>query len=493
LLGMQGLGGPGVHTIHITWAGSMPRADMPGSLLTNPELPERIANPLLSLLAPWQEQIIPKTLITKAMESTEPFSFMGSSAIESLVKDQFKKYTYPIPKEKGGSEIHMIWSDTPCRPTCWNAGHKTQLALRSPKIETIVTQHPWMENDCCFSDIILPVNTFMEVEDIINIYAPGVPIHSMIFAEKAIEPVGESKSNFDAVVEVAKKLGMEEQVTEGYSNDEMIEILYNLMDADRFCSFKEFKEKKYFLYNFAEDWENDPPGFRLFYEDPEKYPLPTPSGKLEFYSEWLATHFPYDQERPPSPKWIEKGPTHDERRTSDRARSFPLLLMSNHGRWRMHAQCDDISWTREAPTSKVTGSDGYKYEPVWINPGDAEKRGIKSGDIVKIKNDLGIVLAGAYVTERIRPGVVNIDHGARVDFIKEGEIDRGGAINLISPDKTVSKNCPGMATSGYLVEVERLNMDEFDRWRKEYPQAFERSYDPGSGLQFDAWVERRVK
>ena len=116
-----------------------------------------------------------------------------------------------------------------------------------------------------------------------------------------------------------------------------------------YISWEEFNEKEYYVFPLAEDWEKDPPGFRLFYKDPEKNPLPTPSGKLEFYSERLAKYFPDDNERPPIPKWIEKGETHDERITSDRARIFPLLMMSNHGRWRMHAQCDDISWTREVP------------------------------------------------------------------------------------------------------------------------------------------------
>ena len=169
---------------------------------------------------------------------------------------------------------------------------------------------------------------------------------------------------------------------------------------------------------------------------------------------------------------------------------FPLVVMSNHGRWRVHAQCDDIPWTREAPTCKVMGFDGYKYEPLWINPADAQQRSIKNGDIVKIFNEMGIVLAGAYVTERIRSGVVYIDHGSRVDFIKLGEIDRGGAINTIAPDVIISENCPGMATSGYLVQVEKLSMDEYEGWRREYPEAFNREYDHASGLQFTAWIEK---
>ena len=73
-------------------------------------------------------------------------------------------------------------------------------------------------------------------------------------------------------------------------------------------------------------------------------------------------------------------------------RSIRLLLMSNHGRWRTHAQNDDITWQREIRTCKIKGWDGYMYEPIWINPKDAEARGIKDGDILKMFNERGTVL-----------------------------------------------------------------------------------------------------
>ena len=85
------------------------------------------------------------------------------------------------------------------------------------------------------------------------------------------------------------------------------------------------------------------PGLYKFYKDPEANPLPTPSGKLEIYSAQLAKFFPDDKERPPIPKWVEKSEMHDERISSTRAKVYPLLMMSNHGRWRVHAQCDDIT------------------------------------------------------------------------------------------------------------------------------------------------------
>ena len=163
--------------------------------------------------------------------------------------------------------------------------------------------------------------------------------------------------------------------------------------------------------------------------------------------------------------------------------------MSNHPRWRVHAQHDDITWTREIPTCKVVGWDGYKYEPLWLHPSTAGERGIKDGDIVRAYNERGSVLCGAKVWERMMPGVSYVDHGARVDWIIAGKLDRGGAINLISPQGTVSKNCPGMASSGYLVEVEKVSMAQMEEWKKQYPEAFAREYDPASGLRFNAWVE----
>ena len=488
LLGMQGLGGPGVHQLQLTYFGMPRKEGLAGNFLWNPEIEERLSIPIISAVTAWQQQIIPKCLIHKAIQSDEPITFRGTGAIEALVQDQFNEYTYPLPEEEDGCEIRMMWTDSPCRITCWNGGNETELALRSPQIETIVAQHPWLENDCLYADIILPANTHMEVEDIVTNIRQGTPQPNMMICEKAIEPIGESKSDFEVVLEVAKKLGHEESMTQGISNRDMMKKIWDYMGGDRLITWDDLWKNKYWMYNTAEDWKDDPPGMRQFYEDPEKNTLSTPSGKLEFYSETLAKHFPDDKERPPSPQWIEKSAMHDERLSSPRAKVYPLLLMSNHGRWRVHAQCDDITWTREIGTCKVTGPDGYNYEPLWMHPSEAQKRGIQHGDIVKIINHRGIVLAGAYVTERLMPGVVYIDHGARADAIKVGEIDRGGAINTISPEGIISENCVGQATSGYLVEIERLSGAQMSQWRQDYPEVFERKYDPAAGLRFDAWV-----
>jgi trimethylamine-N-oxide reductase (cytochrome c) len=120
------------------------------------------------------------------------------------------------------------------------------------------------------------------------------------------------------------------------------------------------------------------------------------------------------------------------------------------------------------------------YEPLWINPQDSLHRGIQNGDILKVFNERGIVLCGALVIERIIPGAVYVDQGARTDFIVPKKIDRCGAINLISPHSTISKNCVGLATSGYLVEVEKATLSQMDAWRQAYPESFERKYEPAT-------------
>ena len=480
LLGMQGLGKPGVHQCQLTYRG-MPRSDgIKKSIEPFLKAHQITANFL-------GKQGIPKTYIQDAILSP-PISYWGSGAFFSPVEDQFKQYVYPIAEKDGGTEVHMIWTDTPCRTTCWNDGNRTIEAFRSPKIETIIAQHPWLENDCLLADIILPANTTFEVEDIVTNIREGDQYQSITYQKKAIEPVGESKSDYEIVLEVAKKLNKDSEYSNGQSIEDKIKAIFEYIELDKHINWEEFSKNQYYVFPTAKDWESDPAGLLRFYKDPVADPLPTPSGKLEFYSKRLAQHFPDDSERPPIPKWIEKSVTHDERISSERTREFPLMMMSNHGRWRTHAQGDDITWTREIQTCKIRGFDGYYYEPLWIHPLDAEKRHIRSGDIVMAFNERGAVLCGALALERIMPGVVYVDHGARCDWIMPGKLDRGGAINLICPHNTLSKNCLGEATSGYLVEVKKVHQEQLDEWRCNFPDAFERDYEGAAGLSFEAWI-----
>ena len=391
------------------------------------------------------------------------------------VEIQFEKDTYPA---EGCSEVHMIWTDSPSWITCWNDSNTYIRALQSPKIEFILAQHPWLENDVQFADIILPGNTKFEFDDI------GVEVGSGLFNTiymdgKCVEPRGESMSGYEIVCKIAERLGLLEEYTEGKSVDEWIKLGFETSGVAEHISFEELKEKGYWVVPTDPDWESHPAGLIGFYEDPENHPLETPTGKLEFYSQRLAEHFPDDKERPPVPHFIPYGESHQESLLHPRAKKYPLLIESNHPRWRVHSQHDDVTWLREISTCKVKGPDGYYYEPLWLHPVDAEKRGIRSGDVATVFNERGAVLGGAHITERIMPGVVYMDHGARYDPIVPGELDRGGAINTLTPHNTTSKNATGMVCSGFLVEVEKTDLEEL---RTKYPEAFNRPYHKAAGL-----------
>ncbi len=84
------------------------------------------------------------------------------------------------------------------------------------------------------------------------------------------------------------------------------------------------------------------------------------------------------------------------------------------------------------------------------------------------------------------PGVVYIDHGAKWDPIAVGEIDRGGAINTIVPRNTTSKNAVGHAVSGFLVQIEKTDIEAL---KHKYPEAFERPFHPHAGPGLEGWIE----
>ena len=484
LLAMQGLGKPGSgQFIYFQWqlfgmesTNAGPRSSIIPSI-------EGCYHGIDQAFIP--ESFIPKTLIPKAIlgdwSEENPLRWHSFTHCSLPASDQFDEYRYPVP---GASTIHMIWTDTPCWTTCWNGGNEMIEAARSPKIEFILAQHPWFENDCLFADILLPVNTKFEEEDFADDLLNGFYNH-IFYEAPAIEPIGESKSDWECVLEVAKKLGVYDELTEGLDYEGLIHRGWEKSRCADNVSYEDFRKNEYYIIPTAEGWEDDEPGLHAFWRDPQNNPLDTPSGLLEIYSPSLAYNFPDDDERMPYPRYMQDGESHQESRFSERAKDFPLVMMSNHPRWRVHANMDDIPWFQEIETSKVHGDDGYPYEPCWINPADAAELGIEDGDIVEIYNDRGMVLGGAYVTPRIMAGAVNQDHGARLDPLEFGKSDRGGANNIICPTNVTSKHCAGEVTNGFLVGVKKADMDAL---RARYPEAFARKFDPATGILVDDWI-----
>jgi trimethylamine-N-oxide reductase (cytochrome c) len=359
-------------------------------------------------------------------------------------------------------------------------------------VEFFVSSHQWLQGDSLFADLVLPVTCCLEEVDALG-STQGGSLNYYAIQDAATDPAGESKSDYQIVAELAKRFGKYEEYTGGMSVEEEIDYAYSTSLIQDLISLKDLKKKKYYVPPIKPDWQDAPAGMWNFYNDPDNNPLATASGKIDFYSAELEQNFPGDQERPPYAKWItggakEDGWTHDEALSGKKAEKYPFLLNTSPGRWRLHCQNDDIVWFREIPTCKVKGPDDYLYEPCWLCPQDAERLGIRSGDIVKIFNDEGVILCGARVSERVPATTLTINKGARPDPISE-RIDRGGCTNLICPPDIISKHCAGFVVTGYLVGLAKLEKAEMAEWKAKYPDAFARAYDPASGSSYAGWVE----
>ncbi|MEG2476631.1 MAG: molybdopterin-dependent oxidoreductase [Gordonibacter sp.] len=519
LLGMQGFGGPGVQ-----------QAFMNASLIGKETIGRSTSAPFSSLnqcrMFYPSEQKIPRTLIAEALKNGSA-QWWGSPAIVYVeTSEQFQMNSYPTTKETYAaalgtvspelarsqgksledlqaaldtklenmpkfSKIHMLWSEKPCNMNCWDGGFNYQDVIRTDEVEFFVTNHQWLENDSLFADLVLPVTTCIEDNDSMG-GSMVVSIRHDTLTPPGCDRVGESKSDFEIACEIGERFGVRDQIDMDMTQDEWIRYGFEQSRLGEEISWDEYNERGFYLPKQDPDQDQLLPGLRGFYEDPENWPLDTPSGKLEFWSEALAENFPDDKERQPMATWVvggseKDGWSHDETLWGERCHDYPLLLVANPARFRVHVQGDDIKWFREIDTVKVKGKDGYSYEPIWMNPADAAARGIEAGDIVKTYNDRGTILTAACISERIIPGAAMIHKGSRVDPIAP-HLDRGGAANLICPNNQVSKHCKGFAVSGYLVEAAKVEDAEMNQWKQDYPEAFARDYDPAIGINYSSWV-----
>ena len=291
------------------------------------------------------------------------------------------------------------------------------------KLEFIVVFEQFMTPMARFADILLPTATFMERNDIH--FGVGTPFYG--FVNKVIEPVGECKSHLEIARELAAHLDIAD-----FGDETEDELLRQEVAESEVPDYEAFKKEG--IYRIETDAPYIP--FKKQIEDPASNPFPTPSGKIELYSQQLADLD--DPEVPPVAKYIETW----ESRNDALAVKYPLQLITSHFKRRALTQFDTIPWLRE-----------LEAQALLINRADAEVRGIGPGDMARVFNDRGEVIIPARVTERILPGVVEIPHGAWYAPDDKGR-DRGGNPNVLGRDKA----SPGGAFpyNTALVQVERL-------------------------------------
>jgi molybdopterin guanine dinucleotide-containing S/N-oxide reductase-like protein len=414
--------------------------------------------------------------------------WLGEGFCGQSLNQQFKHYTFPEEGPNGGP-IKMHYRHGGSFISTMTDTSRWVRMYQSPNLEFVVNQDCWWQSETKFADIILPAATNFERTDISEWAAPGgygeknhgTNHRIIIHQDKCIEPLWESKQDYDIYCALAERLGFLDQYTEGNSIEDWKRKVYASSHMPKYMSYEEFKKRGYFVVPSPEGSTDPSKGYDYkmrisnawFYDgrvcdtiDPMRDQLDpslamgvskkmgTKSGLIEFESQSLKEFFPDDPERPLVARYIPSWEGYD---TKKLAAKYPLQLLTTHARFSYHTQYDNkCTWLDDIPVHRIK-KDGYAWWPVRLHPSDAAERGIQNNDIVKVYNDRGAVLCIAVLTERLRPGTVHtFQASAKYDPLEPGNpasIDRGGCVNLLTPGRFVSKNAPGEANNSCLVEI----------------------------------------
>ena len=309
------------------------------------------------------------------------------------------------------------------------------------KPDTIIVNE-WCWNSLAkHADIVLPCTTTLERNDIA--FSPRDPY--VIYMQKVVNPPAEARNDFEIFSGIARKMAVESEYTENRDETAWLEWIYQntLLNAGkRNIEMPDFENFK------ATGWFAPPPPelptvlLKAFRDDPVSNPLKTPSGKIELFSA-VIKQFEY-HDCPGHPTWIEP------LEWLGNADKFPLHLLSNQPTTKLHSQLDHGSYSR---SRKINDR-----EPVTINPSEADKRGLLSGDIVRIFNDRGICLAGLIIDHGIMDGVALISTGAWFDPLEPGtpeSLCKHGNPNVLTLDKGTSSLAQGPSANTCLVQIEK--------------------------------------
>ncbi len=308
--------------------------------------------------------------------------------------------------------------------------------------ETIISNE-WCWNALAkHSDIVLPVTTPLEREDIA--LAPRDPY--MIFMSKIIDPVGESKSDFEIFSGLAEKFDLKDKYTDKKTEKDWIRWIYDKSNAlqennHKFPDFDAFKKKGWHKHPAPLDQQIF---LKEFIQSPKRYPLDTPSGKIELFSEQIDS-FQYS-DCVGHPKW------YGDKEYLGNALKYKLHLLSNQPKFKLHSQLDN---GKVADKEKSEGR-----AVIEVNGNDAFTRGLVDNMVVKVFNDRGSCLAVVKISENIMQGVVNIPTGAWLDPSKNDEISCvHGNPNVLTLDGGTSKLAQGPSSHTCLVEIERYTKE----------------------------------
>jgi trimethylamine-N-oxide reductase (cytochrome c) len=424
-------------------------------------------------------QSVPRLRIPEAMMH-EPFEWRGKGFCGSSIESQMQKYQYPAP---GYPFVEMYWRYGGSFIGTMQQTNRYAKAYREGKVSFVVNQNIWFEGETKFADIVLPACTNFERWDLAEFgncsgYIPDTFIQCnhrvIVFQKKCIEPLGESRSDYDIFAAVTDRLGVGDIFTDGGRDEyDWCRLYFDATDLPKCISWEDFEKKGYFVVPFPDDHVSTP-AMRWFAEGrkrdtPDWGPRPgdtigmkglqTSSGKIEFVASAIKRleRDVVDPERPAlGPQFI---PSWEGHHTTELYDKYPLQMVSPHPRFSFHTMGDSKgSWLNEVKDHRVLKDDGHYYYVMRLNAKDAAARGVADGDLIRAFNDRGEVILCAQVTERLAPGTVHA-YESCADYIplgKPGEsADIAGCINLLTNKRFITPTSTAMSNNSCLIQVEK--------------------------------------
>lgn len=313
--------------------------------------------------------------------------------------------------------------------------------------ETVIVHEQWWTSTAKNADIVLPANVALERSDLIC--SPRNPV--VVAAQVAVESKGKALSDYDIFANLADGLGFRQAYTEGRTSEDWIKELYERSRHQaklRDLALPTYDDLVKDGYYILPPTLPKPSTLENFRRDARKFPLSTPSGLIEVFSSTIAA-FGYEN-HPGHPIWTDP----DEWVGENAVQNYPLHLISNQPSNKLHSQMDHGPNSR---SNKVAG-----HEPCYLNSVDAEKRGIKEGERVRIFNNLGSCISSVRISSDIRPGTIILPTGAWLDarYLNANDASQTclhGNPNILTSDKPTSQLSQGPAAMTCRVEVESFN------------------------------------
>jgi molybdopterin guanine dinucleotide-containing S/N-oxide reductase-like protein len=332
-------------------------------------------------------------------------------------------------EQKDGPAVHALFVYN-SNPGAVAPNHNAVVrGLKRSDLFTVVHEQ-FFTDTTDYADYILPATTFLEHTDIQGAYG-----HYFVqLSKQAIEPLGEARSNVWLFGQLAQRMGFTEDCFRDTPEELISQALALGPDGHstnanmEHITFDDLKQQGHIPLAFHREPEGHP------FQPYASGTLPTPSGKIEFYSEVLAA-----QGLDPLPAFIPN----TESRWGEGAKRYPLELLGRKNDNYMNSTFANLDGHR-----KMEARTAQKLE---LHPMDAQARGIADGDRVRIFNDRGSLTLTAMVNGSVPAGVV----AARLDWAKLHP--EGNNVNALTSERLTDL---GRAATFYstLVEVEKIGV-----------------------------------